>query len=172
MKFRIQDPKIKNIIYQFGICFLIFSLIGCDAFVRKFTRKSKKEELPQEEMVLSPEEYKGPNMTKEELYRQYFLYWKSWQDELIAALSYNGNYKKQLGSADEAINNLENLRSLLNLKMQKKLDAYINQLKDLRDSIKKDPYGNNVANNRLTSERIKMDILHDFSYRAVKDYLI
>ena len=76
-------------------CYLLLAtLIGCEAFVRKFTRKSKN---PVEEvMVLAPEEYKGPQQTKEELYRQYFLFWKSWQDELIESLLQNKSNKKKV----------------------------------------------------------------------------
>ncbi|MFA5150687.1 MAG: hypothetical protein WC433_07270, partial [Candidatus Omnitrophota bacterium] len=66
----------------FTFYFLLFTLCGCEAFVRKFTRKSKKDKVPVE-MVLAPEEWKGPQMTKEEQYRQYFVFWQSWQDELI-----------------------------------------------------------------------------------------
>jgi hypothetical protein len=40
------------------ILFLVFTLTGCEAFVRKFTRKPKQEYT--EPPVLAPEEYKGP----------------------------------------------------------------------------------------------------------------
>lgn len=163
--------KVKNIIFILGIYFLILNLIGCDAFVRKFTRKRKTEELPREEMVLAPEEYK-PTMTKEEMYRQYLLFWKSWQDELIEALIYSKNHKKQVDCAKEAIKNLMGLKTLLNADRQKKLDIYINQSIDLRDLIVQDPYGNDTARNRQKAESIKRNLLRDFSFNKIKDYLI
>jgi hypothetical protein len=140
--------------------------------VRKFTRKSKKENLPQEEMVLAPEEYKVPQMSKEELYRQYFLFWKSWHDEVIESLLQKKSIKKQIDCSQEAIKNLINLRALLNIDMQKKLDIYIAQLKELHNQISKDLYGNNVITNAQRLERIKRDILRDFSYGKIKNYLI
>jgi len=171
MKSIIQNPRAKILLLVTSYCLLV-TLIGCDAFVRKFTRKSKKENLPKEEMVLAPEEYKPPKKTKEEVYRQYFLYWKSWHDELINSLSGGASNKKQVDCANEAIKNLEQLKSTLQEAMQKKLDVYINQLKDLKNEIVQDLYGNNISVNRLTAERIRRSILRDFSYNKTKDYLV
>jgi len=162
----------KVFLKNFTLYFLIFSLIGCDAFVRKFTRKSKRENLEQEEMVLAPEEYKGPQMTKEELYRKYFLYWKSWHEELIESLLQKKSLKKQIDCSEEAIKNLVNLRALLSIDMQNKLDFYILKLKDLQEQISKDVYGANAITNAQKLERIKRDILRDFSYNKIKIYLI
>ena len=153
------------------ILFLIGNLIGCDAFVRKFTRKHKRE-ARKEEMVLAPEEYKPPQLTKEEVYRHYFLFWKSWHDELINSLAVGANHKKQIDCAEEALKNLDLLRVTLQEKKQKRLDIYINQLKGLKESIAQDLYGNNFSANRLTAERIKRGILRDFSYDKIKNYLV
>jgi DNA repair ATPase RecN len=157
----------KRIIHLFIVYFLIFSFLGCEAFVRKFTRKPKKGNLPKEELVLVPEEYKGPQMSKEELYRQYFLFWKSWHDELIGSLSEGANRKKQKDCLNETIKNLQQLRLLLNDGKKAKLDIYINQIKNLDEIITQDLYGNNIALNRLTAEQIKRNILRDFSYNKI-----
>lgn len=151
---------------------LSVTLIGCDAFVRKFTRKPKKEALAPEEMVLVPEEYKGPQMTKEELYRQYFLYWKSWQDELITSLLEKRSQKKQIDCAKEAIKNLVNLKAFLNEEKQKGLDVYIKRLEDLRDLISQDLYGNNSVMHLQQAERIRRNILKDFSYRKISKDMV
>jgi hypothetical protein len=153
----------------FCLLFLVSTLVGCEAFVRKFTRKPKEK--PKEEMVLAPEEYK-PTINKEEQYRQYFLFWKSWQDELIAALSGQASQKKRLDCVNEAIKNLEQLKPMLNITLQKKLDIYLNQLKNLKDLIAKDIYGNNAVMHRLTAERLKRNILRDFPYPKIKDSLV
>ncbi len=166
------QKQITQILILSTLYSLLSTLIGCDAFVRKFTRKSKKENLPKQELVLVPEEYKPPKMTKEEVYRQYFLYWKSWHDELINSLSGGASHKKQIDCANEAIKNLEQLRTTLQEVKQKKLDVYINQLKDLNKEIVEDLYGNNISANRLTAERIKRNILRDFFYNKIKDYLV
>ena len=162
--------RLKNILFAFVVYFVMLNLIGCEAFVRKFTRKSKKEELPQTELVLVPEEYRD-TMGKEELYRQYFLFWKSWHDELINSLSVGANHKKQIGSADEAIKNLEQLKVYLNAEKQKKLDIYLDQLKTLKELIVKDAYGSNCSVNRYTAENIRRSILREFSYSKMKNFL-
>jgi len=150
----------------------LVNLIGCEAFVRKFTRKPKKENLPEEVMVLTPEEYKGPEMSKEERCRQYFLFWKSWQDEIITSLSQKASHKRQVGCAEEAIKNLNSLKGLLNEEKQKKLDIYIGQLEELRDIIVEDLYSSNASAYVQKAERIKRNILRDFSYQKIKDYLL
>jgi len=162
----------SKIILLVTICFLLVTALGCDAFVRKFTRKSKKENQPKQELVLVPEEYKPPKMTKEEVYRQYFLYWKSWHDELINSLSGGASQKKQIDCANEALKNLDSLRGTLQEARQKKLDIYIGQLKYLKKEVEKDLYGNNISTNRLTAERIRRGIMRDFSYNKIKDYLV
>lgn len=158
---------------RYTLCLVfIFSLLGCEAFVRKFTRKPKKENLPQEEMVISPQEYTGLQMSKEELYRQYLLFWKSWHDELISVLTKGANHKKQIDSANEAIKNLEQLKSLLPEEKQRKIKVYINRLSNLKSLITKDIYGTNIDENRSNAERIKRNILRDFSYNDVKGSLL
>lgn len=163
---------IRRVIILVSGVWCLVSFLGCEAFTRKFTRKPKKDDLVKEELVLVPEEYKDVQMSNEELYRQYFLFWKSWQDELINALSVGSNYKKQIDCINEAIKNLINLRALLKEEGQKKLDAYIDQLKGLKDQISKDLYGNSIVGNRQNAELLKKRILKDFSYNKIKDYLI
>jgi len=63
------------------------------------------------------------------------------------------------------------LRILSNDEKKAKLDVYINQIKELDEIIAQDLYGNNIAVNRLTAEQIKRNILRDFSYDKVKNYL-
>lgn len=162
--------KLKRFLYLFGILLLIVNLVGCDAFVRKFTRKPKKEDIPQEELVLVPEEYKQ-TMSNQELYRQYLLYWKSWQDELIEALGRRTNYKKQLSCAQQAINNLVQLKPLLNEEKNKKLDIYINQAADLRDLIQDDNYCLDIPTYKAAAERLRRAILRDFSFNKIKGSL-
>ncbi|MGA2774603.1 MAG: hypothetical protein ABSE81_00845 [Candidatus Omnitrophota bacterium] len=152
------------------ICFLIFSLTGCEAFTRKFTRK-KKDVSPQEELVLVPEVYKN-TASKEEQYRQYFIFWKAEHGELIEALLQNKPNKKKVKSAQEAIKHLENMKSLLNEAAQKQLNGYIARLKDILDAIGNDTYGGNNDFYRVKAENIERDIMKDFSYNKIKNSLL
>lgn len=169
-----KKEKIKIAVSRILLISLVFSLLGCESFVRKFTRKPKKDRYKKQEMVLNPEEYKGPEMSKVELYRQYFLFWKSWQDELIAALSdrVNLNHKKQLDCAQEAMRNLAQLKALLNEQKQKELDAYLIKASEMVVSIEEDVYGAGSNGNRFSAEQLKRNILRDFSFEKVKNCLI
>ena len=155
----------------FTFYFLLSTLCGCEAFTRKFTRKSKKDKAP-EEMVLAPEEWKGPQMTKEEKYRQYFIFWQSWHDELINAITQNASQKKKLDCSQQALKNLAGMHSLLNETKQKQMDIYLRQMVDLQNGIKSDIYG--AANNfyRQSSEKLRMNILQYFSYSDIKNDLL
>ncbi len=157
---------------------LLVTLLGCEAFVRKFTRKPKKDDQEGVEMVLAPQEYKS-TMTKEEKYRQYLLFWKSWQDELITSLSTGNNTiepntKKQLECLDQAMRNLMGMRGLLNEQAGQKLDVYIGQMAELRSNIEKSPYGFGFSMERdfHKAERIRMNVLRSFSYNDIKSSMI
>ncbi len=137
--------RFKNFFLILLCSVLLLNLVGCESFTRKFTRKSKKSEQTVE-MVLIPQEYKGPNMSKEEIYRQYFIYWKSWQDELINALTQKASLKKKIDCAQEALKNLAQMKRLLVLDAQKNLDLTIAKLNELLDNIRSDVYGANNLN--------------------------
>ena len=128
-------------------------------------------------MVLAPQEYKS-TMTKEEQYRQYLLFWKAWQDELITALEKGNetmelNTKKQKECLGEAIKNLMGMRSLLNAQAQEKLDVYINKTIELKKSLEKDPYLMFGTERYFhTARRLRMDIWDAFSYNQIKQSLI
>ncbi|MDO8489581.1 MAG: hypothetical protein Q7S42_05695, partial [Candidatus Omnitrophota bacterium] len=155
--------KIKKILSVLLCSFLLLDLVGCESFVRKFTRKSKKSDQPVE-MVLTPEEYKGPNMTKDELYRQYFLYWKSWQDELINALTQKASLKKKVDCAQEALKNLTKMKMLLVEDAQKNLEVYIAKTNDFLSDMETDAYGTLDDRNYQTARLIKSNIEQKFVY--------
>ena len=161
---------LKKIILVPLFCFLLLEVVGCEAFTRKFTRKPKKTDQAVE-MVLTPEEYKGPNMTKEEIYRQYFLFWKSWQDELINAFTQNASLKKKIDCAQEALKNLVNMQGLLIPAAQKNLDRDIVKSRDLISIMQSDIYGSNNIRNLQTAEYLKSHIQKNFIYPKVKNYL-
>ncbi|MDD3345030.1 MAG: hypothetical protein PHO34_01140 [Candidatus Omnitrophica bacterium] len=151
-------------------CFLSLALAGCESFVRKFTRKPKKTDQTVD-MVLAPEEYKGPDMSKEEIYRQYYLFWQSWQGELENSLTQKLSLKKKVDCAQEALKNLVNMKGMLTEDMQKNLDIYINRAIDLLASIRSDIYGTDDNNNLRDAERIGREIHEGFVYPKIRNYL-
>lgn len=164
--------RLTRLFILFGIYYLLFAMLGCDAFVRKFTRKPKNDKIVHEEMVLAPEEYKWPEMRKEDLYRQYLLFWQSWHNELIDSLVQGKGQKKKIDCAQEAIKNLNNLKGLLNEEIKEKLDIYIKKLESLKNLISGDLYGIDDSRFIQEAELLKRQILRSFSYQKIKDYLL
>jgi len=162
----------KSRVFLAAVCIVIPAIIGCDAMARKFIRKPKQDTSAQEEMVIVPEEYNIGNISKEELYREYFLFWKSWQDELIEALMQKKSQKKQIDCAQEGLKNLNSLKGLLNQDAKDKLDIYIKRLQGLKEAISKDLYGSNALGYAHDAERLRIDILQKFSYDKIKDNLL
>ena len=160
--------KMKKLFLITIISLLSLSLVGCEAFVRKFTRK--KKEAPEEELVLVPQEYKD-TATPEQKYRQYFVYWKAEQDELIEALLLNKPLKKKMKSAQEAIKHLENMKGMLKESSQQKLIGYIERLQDILSGMENDPYGRNNNFYRVRAENLERSIMKDCSYNKVKTSL-
>lgn len=154
--------------------FLVINLIGCEAFVRKFTRKPKDGDR-KDEIVMSPQEYANL-LSREEQYRQYFMYWKAWQDELLTAMDVVAeqvNTKKLVDSASEALKNLVSMRELLNADYQKKLDLYINRAIDLRDGLNSYDQGGAYASvSRQEARKLRRDIMQNFSFPDIKKGLM
>jgi hypothetical protein len=123
-------------------------------------------------MVLAPEEYKPPQMTIEQRYYQYFNFWESWHDELITSLNYKMGVKRHLDCLNEAVKNLEMIRSMVAVNKQAGLDKALGRMKELADAINQDPYNLQSANNAQTAERIKGLVIRDYRYNRIKDYLL
>lgn len=161
----------RIVVLIFGIYF-VFSAAGCSTLARKFKRKAKKKEV-KEEVVLEPQEYEDPLMTASELYQQYFLFWRSWHDELIDSLSEEeANKKRQLSCAYEVIKNLESLRDLLKDEKQKQLQKYINDVQALKSAIEKDIYQDEVSWHKRAAARLKKKIMREYSYSRIKEMLL
>ena len=162
----------KHYLKIFTFYFLLFTLLGCEAFVRKFTRKPKKDAISAEEIVMVPEEYEIPKMSREEEYRKYFLFWQSWHTELIESFAQARSQKKQLSCAQEALSNLIKLKTMLGEGKQQEIEAYISELRKISDAIEKNPYGISGSIVLQQTQRLRRNIMRDLSYKKIKDSLI
>ncbi|MFC1658930.1 hypothetical protein ACFL1D_06075 [Candidatus Omnitrophota bacterium] len=161
--------RMRDMTLYLTCCLMIFSLLGCEAFVKKFTRKTKKQE-EKEIPVLVPEDYSLSDIPPRERYERYFLFWQSWQDELINVLNESASNKKIRSCLQEAIKNLEELKPFLFEEKQKELDFYLEKLRQLDDEISRDVYGIRSANYKNRAESLKRNILSKFSYTNVKNH--
>lgn len=130
--------------------------------MRKFRRKSKKKDF-KEKVLLVPEDYSASRLSAEEQYRQYFLFWKCWHDELITALSTTSTQKKRISCSEEVIKNLVGLQGLLDEERAKELDKYIVRVKDLKKEIASDIYGQNCRQQCTKAEVLKRSIWKEYA---------
>jgi hypothetical protein len=157
--------------YMVIVC-VALSACGCESFTRKFTRKQKKQDKPQESMVLAPEVYPDSQANKEDAYRQYFTYWSSWHDELLDSLADSSwSMRKLLDSIQEAYNNLAEMAKMLSEDKKIAAEGFLASMNVLKADIERDLYGNNVWSIRKQAESLKRQINRDLQYRQVKDFL-
>lgn len=168
MKYRLR--RFQNQITQIFICLiLVISLTGCESLVKKFTRKPKGPP-KKEEPVIVPQAY--VLMPTEQAYRQYFLFWKSWQDETISALTDSGNQKKRAASMSRVLEHLENMKNYLNAQTQEKLDKHIQILQNINDQISSGNLNPIIISRFKTKlEKEKLLIEREFNYSKIKDKL-
>lgn len=117
---------------------LIFSCMflttGCESLRRKFTRQKKGPE-HEEVMIITPRNYSEHPFPNDVLYKQYFIYWKSWNQELVSSLNDMSSYKKIVDCAEQAVINLKKMASYLNEEKAKELGVYIQKTQDLEAKI-------------------------------------
>ena len=149
------------------IIVLCISVAGCAGMQRKFSRKK-----PQEEKV-SPvvTTYDYPiEQRVDELYKKRFLFWKSWQGELIDRM--DDTYKKRTECYNELMQNLLEMRKYLNDEKCKELEGFITEIKSVDPDVKKmDLRGSEKHRIAQVLEKTKRLIDKRFSYSKVKDSL-
>ncbi len=157
------------------LIFFLFTLSGCGqgVFNRKFVRKNAKETAPPQIYTIKPYT-KPPNA---EIYSHAFLFWKTWEDELLIALSPAGyprviNNLKVKECIKEAINNLNEMKKCLNEAKAKELDSYMKELQRYDTLLVNDDMSD-TAFVRMKSdiETNKRNIDIRFSPKAVKSNL-
>jgi len=156
--------------YFLKIAFLIiltFYLSGCAELSRKFTRKNphKKETVS----FYSVEEYKTKSPA--ERYRDHYVYWRNWHLDLER--TDGSGFKRDMTAMDETLRHLTAMRDLLADEKAQGLTERINDLETIRDKMKrrrhdvmKDPHVRKII------ERSGRVIVNNFSYNAVKEFLI
>jgi|SRR3989338_828544 len=172
MKTQLNAAKIKHrwtqIIGVSVSCSFLFTLIGCAAFVRKFTRKPKGEP-KKEEPVIQPEVYPEAAAAKDELYKDYFTFWEGWSAELMEFLNEKANFKKQRECAYEALDSLMKMRRLLNEEKAKGLEPLINEWTTIKDIIfagRLNSADHQYLKNKI--ERTKGRVRRNFAYSRIK----
>jgi hypothetical protein len=163
----------KNIAFKLVIIFSCFCLAGgCETLQRKFTRK-RKEETSKEQVILVPRDYAAHPFPNDVMYKQYFTYWKSWNQELITSLNDDSGHKKIMECVEQAGVNLKKMASYLNEEKARELEVYLKQTEQLRAEIEGDV---SLLPSRLTAfryraERILSSVNRNFDLHKMKNFL-
>ncbi len=112
----------------------IFLITGCESLRKKFTRTKKKKDA-QEVMIITPRDYSAHPFPNDVLYKQYFIYWKSWNQELVASLTDKESPKKVLSCVEQALVNLKKMSTYLKDEKAQELGVYIKETEDLKIEI-------------------------------------
>ena len=145
----------------------ISGLTGCETLQRKFTRKSKEREPAKPRFYSEAMSETRPNL---DLYMMHYVYWKTWQEELMVKAGQNA--KRDSLAVSEAIGNLLDMKKYLLDEKAKELDTYIEQVKKITDEIA----SGGATAVRLGSLKqklgnIKARIVRRFYYKKVIDYI-
>lgn len=165
---------LTKLLFIIFICFSLVSLSACQTLKRKFTRKSKTEkEEDVEEVIYEPQEYPAQVMSNEEMYRNFYTFWRGWHQELVEVLAEGQNHKKQVECITEIINNLNKMKDLLVPEGQLKFNDYLQRLAPIREDIVAGR--SNVSSfywMKIKLEGIKSGITKDCTPKKVKNYII
>ena len=145
---------------------------GCETLRKKFTRQ-KKNQKTEEVMIVSPRDYSAHPFPNDVLYKRYFTYWKSWNQELLTSLNDRPSDIKVLDCTEQAIINLKKMATYLNEAKAKELSGYIQQTEDIRRTILEvrglPPA--QVDDLRYKSERILSAVNRKFDLTKMRPYL-
>lgn len=146
------------------IAFLIFNIAGCAGVQRKFTRKKKQTvKMPRIYQVKKYETKPTP-----ELYKKHYVYWESFQSEMIKTLGQN--HKKDKLCIEHILSNLSDMRNMLLPDKAAELDIHIARLAKVRDIVIKEELSKFNSNYiMMTLERESRYIKKGFVYKKVKN---
>ena len=154
--------------FRYGVIIVLcISIVGCAGVQRKFTRKKKDEAKPL--AIVTTYDYPIEQRV-DELYKKRFLFWKSWQGELIYRM--DETYKKRAECYDELMQNLLEMQKYLNDEKYKELADFIAEIKSVGPAVKEIDLTKSEKY-RITQllEKTKRLIDKRFSYSHVKDSL-
>ncbi|MGE5280640.1 MAG: hypothetical protein ACM3L6_07860 [Deltaproteobacteria bacterium] len=162
----------RLILFRSGILVLgvVLTMSGCETLRRKFTRK-KRRAAAQETMIVSPRDYSEHPFPNDTMYRQYFAYWKAWNQEWIASLADRDSHKKVLSCGDQTVANLEKMATYLKDEQRQELGGYVEQARALQGEIAKRAsfLPSQYNGYRYRAERLFSAVNRRFDMRHMKD---
>ncbi len=142
----------------------IFNIIGCAVLKEKFVRKPKSKSQSQRAIFSSTDTVYPAHIR----YNNYFIYWRTWQGELI--LNIGKNNKKVLACAERALYNLKQMEELLKSPKQEELTPYVDELTDIVDELNRGRLSKPRQKKLIKQlERHLHQVRAKFDYQNMKD---
>jgi len=149
-------------------CCMVTALAGCSPeWKKKFTRKSKTttKKMPR---IYQVKKYDvKPSI---ELYKKHYVYWKTWQDELVEVIGENA--KKDKRCIEEIVGQLGDMQNILVPEKADKLETHIEVMRKVADTIRDgdlSPTTRDYVRRKL--EREERYIKRDFGPNKVRNYI-
>lgn len=161
---------LKRFVLWTMIAVFILNLSGCATLRKKFVRPPKKTK--KTTPVLVTQDYKGI-YTSEVLYNNHFTYWKGWTEELMESLFSGLSNKRQVQSANLAIEDMKRMQDLLNTPKKEQLSSHIKIYEDILKKLKLgQPSRTDAVRMKNELEVQRRVIIREFETRKVKGFLI
>lgn len=148
---------------------VFFTSTGCQTFRKKFVReRGAKKETP---VYVDFKDY--PAKITREAYIDYYLFVRSWMDDLIDAVRESGNYKRVKRAIEEALMNMEQIIYFYNDEGKAKIEPVYEGLLGIKEKIEANPSMGEVKLNALLPriEHYKRIFESDFAYSDAKKWL-
>jgi hypothetical protein len=165
--------KKRMVFLRSGVLVLavLLTVSGCESFRRKFTRTKKRGKAAEETIIVAPRDYSAHPFPNDVMYKQYFTYWKAWNQEWVVSLNDKDSHKKIVGCAEQSLANLEKMRTYLVEEKQKELDVFVEKTRALKDEIAahKSLMPSQYASYQYRAERVLSAVNRQFDMRHVSE---
>lgn len=162
--------NLKKLVSLSLIVIFVLSLSGCATLKKKFVRPPKKGK--KTTPVLVTQDYKGI-YSNEVLYNNHFTYWKGWTEELMESLLSGLSNKRQVQSANLAIDDMKRMRDLLNSPKKEALSPHIKIYEYVSARVKLgQPSRMDAVRMRNELEKERRVVIREFETRKVKQFII
>ncbi len=154
------------------VIYYVFFTTGCETLRKKFTRK-RKGKVQAETVVIVPRNYNEHPFPNDVLYKRYFVYWKSWNQELVESLANVENYKKIHECVLQSLSNLKKMQTYLKDEKAKELGEFISQTENLKNNVEsaKNMPPARMNSLRYSADRILNRVNRQFDSKKMKDYI-
>ena len=148
---------------------LIFCGSGCHSVRKKFVRKKQIEK--DAPVYVDFKDYaKEPSRDN---YINYYLFVKSWLDDLVEALKKQSSYKRQKQAVNETILNFEQIVSFYNQEGKEKVSSLHQELLEMKAEVEKSPNMSEMKKYALIREisLFKREFERKLNYTDAKEWI-